>query len=138
MRLLRRRRRPPVNSTLGLMPHAHRTIESYVHNGRIGVLMELALETDFTARVPEFKQLARDLAIQIAAAPVTTVEELLAQTYVKDETLTVDQLIDDASRRLGERIVITRFVRWDTEAKHSPSPEPPRAPAVAVRVRKIA
>jgi len=120
------------------MSHAHRTIESYVHNGRIGVLVEFALDTDFTARLPEFKQLTRDLALQVAAAPVSTVEELLAQTYVKDETLTVDELISNASRHLGERIAITRFVRWDAEAKQSPPSEPPRELAAAARVRKIA
>ena len=44
-------------------------IEAYIHPGsRLGVLIELRCETDFTARTPEFKQLARDLAMQVAAA----------------------------------------------------------------------
>ncbi len=44
-------------------------IESYVHmGGKIGVLVELNCETDFVARTDEFKLLARDIAMQVAAA----------------------------------------------------------------------
>jgi elongation factor Ts len=42
-------------------------IESYVHSGRIGVIVEVNCETDFVARVDEFKQLAHEIAMQIAA-----------------------------------------------------------------------
>ncbi len=43
-------------------------IEAYIHPGsRLGVIIELRSETDFTAKTPEFKQLARDLAMQVAA-----------------------------------------------------------------------
>ena len=42
-------------------------IESYVHSGRIGVLVELNCETDFVAKTAEFKELAHDLALQVAA-----------------------------------------------------------------------
>lgn len=43
-------------------------VESYVHAGKIGTLVELNCETDFVARTDDFKQLARDLAMQVAAA----------------------------------------------------------------------
>lgn len=43
-------------------------IESYVHSGRIGVLVEINCETDFVARTDDFKQFARDIAMQVAAA----------------------------------------------------------------------
>ena len=118
------------------MSHPHRVIESYVHSGRVGVLLELGLATEFSARMPEFKQLARDLAVQIAAAPVGSVAELLAQAFVKDTTLTVQQIVGNASRLLGERIAVIRFVRWDTEPIQ-PS-DPPPSPAVAVRFGKAA
>jgi len=42
-------------------------IEAYVHSGRIGVLVELNCETDFVAKTAEFKELAHDLALQVAA-----------------------------------------------------------------------
>ena len=118
------------------MSHPHRVIESYVHSGRVGVLLEIGLDTSFTAGLPEFKQLAKDLAVQIAAVPVGTVEELLAQTHVKDAALTVAQLIDNAARTLGERIAVIRFVRWDTEPSQ-PS-ESPHSPAAAVRACRLA
>lgn len=43
-------------------------VESYVHSGRIGVLVELNCETDFVARTEDFKALAKDLAMHVAAA----------------------------------------------------------------------
>ncbi len=43
-------------------------IESYVHSGRIGVLVEINCETDFVARTDDFKQFAHDVAMQVAAA----------------------------------------------------------------------
>ena len=42
-------------------------IESYVHSGRIGVVLELNCETDFVARLDDFKKLAHELAMQVAA-----------------------------------------------------------------------
>jgi elongation factor Ts len=43
-------------------------IGSYVHNGKIGVMVEINCETDFVARNPEFQALAKDLAMHIAAS----------------------------------------------------------------------
>ena len=43
-------------------------IESYVHSGRIGVLVEINCETDFVARTEDFKTFARDVAMHVAAA----------------------------------------------------------------------
>src|SRR4051812_14265396 len=43
-------------------------IDAYVHDGRIGVLVEVNCETDFVAKTDEFKALARDLAMHIAAS----------------------------------------------------------------------
>src|SRR5262249_26857934 len=42
-------------------------IEAYVHGGRIGVLVEVNCETDFVARTADFKEFARDVALQVAA-----------------------------------------------------------------------
>lgn len=50
-------------------------IESYVHSGRIGVVVEVNCETDFVARVDEFKQLAHEIAMQIAAMAPKYVSE---------------------------------------------------------------
>jgi elongation factor Ts len=136
------------------------TIGSYVHtNGRIGVLVEVQCETDFVSRNDTFQQLARDLAMHIAAAaplaldadgiPADVVEReravfleqvrqegkpekmqekivegklrkfyqestLLDQIFVKDPAgkQTIRQLVQEASTKTGENVVVRRFVRY--------------------------
>src|SRR3989344_5581633 len=68
-------------------------IHSYVHNGRVGVLLELNCETDFVARNDAFKELAHNLVMQIASMNPQTDEELLAQPYIKDSSITVENVI---------------------------------------------
>lgn len=88
-------------------------IDSYVHfNRRIGVLLELNCETDFVARNPQFRELAHDLALQIASSPADNVATLLKQEFIKDTNLTVDDLIKSKMAILGENIKIKRFQRY--------------------------
>ncbi|MDP3793475.1 MAG: translation elongation factor Ts [Candidatus Uhrbacteria bacterium] len=130
-------------------------IVSYVHhNGKLAALLELACETDFVARNEEFKQLANDLALQVAAMdptyvspemiPAEEVEKktqefmlevagkpeevkqkivegklnkwytdtcLTKQSFIKDETKTIEQLLNEKIAKIGEKIAPTRFVR---------------------------
>lgn len=71
-------------------------IDSYVHSGRIGVVVEVNCETDFVARLPEFKEFAHQIAMQIAAmAPkYSTLEDIPADIYEakKQELLASDDL----------------------------------------------
>lgn len=71
-------------------------IESYVHSNRIGVVVEVNCETDFVARLPEFKEFAHQIAMQIAAmAPkYPTVEDIPVEEYEakKKELLESDSL----------------------------------------------
>jgi elongation factor Ts len=121
-----------------MMSIKERVIEAYVHHGRIAVLVELSLDDLFTAQTPQFKELAKDLAMHIAAAEPADVESLLAQPYVKDMTTTVGQLLSVMSHELHEHIAVTRFVRWDTDFRPSkPEPMPPDRPAVAVRLGRM-
>ena len=113
-----------------------RSIESYVHNGRIGVLVELEAADDFVICTEEFRQLSRDLAMHIAAmnplgiSPVeleplvqswphaTAVNPealLLTQRYVRSEDLTVAQRIRMTERALSSRISVRRFLRWTND-----------------------
>lgn len=85
-------------------------IDAYIHNYKIGVLVEVACETDFVARNLEFRALVHDIVMQIASMNPQTVEELLAQPFIKDETITIQQLIHKAVGRLGENIQVKRFV----------------------------
>jgi elongation factor Ts len=88
-------------------------LESYVHNERVGVLLELRCETDFVGRSKEFRELAHNLAMQIAAMNPADVEDLLKQMYIKDETLTVEDLIKRVIAKLGENIKVERFCRYE-------------------------
>ena len=74
---------------------------SYVHNERIGVLLEMGAETDFVVRSEPFRELAHELTMQIAAAAPENVESLMKQPYIKDESKTVDALIRDVIARVG-------------------------------------
>ncbi len=86
-------------------------VEVYSHGGKIGVLVELLCETDFVARTEDFKNLAHELSLQIASMNPSSVEELLAQEYIRDNSQTVDQLVKSAAGKLGENIQIGRFER---------------------------
>lgn len=86
-------------------------IETYSHGGRVGVLVELLCETDFVAKTDDFKNLAHELALQIASMKPESVEELLKQEYIRDASLTVDQLIKGMVGKLGENIQVGKFER---------------------------
>mgnify|MGYP000560106905 CR=1 FL=1 len=94
-------------------------VHSYVHGGgRVGVLLEVNCETDFVARNDEFKALANELAMQIAAQDPETVEgddetALLAQPYIKDPKRTVEEVLKEHISKLGENIKVTRFTRYE-------------------------
>lgn len=133
-------------------------IQSYIHPGsRLGVLVEINCETDFVARTPEFIELAKDVAMHIAAAKPLVVERaqvaqevidkeleiyrgqareqgkpeniiervvigkldkfyqescLLEQAFVKDPDKTIKDLLNEKIAKLGENMVIKRFVRF--------------------------
>jgi len=88
-------------------------IDAYIHQDKIGVLFELNCETDFVARTSEFKELAHNLSMQIAAMNPENVEEFLGGNYIKDETKTVADLINDVIAKTGENIKIGRFIRYE-------------------------
>jgi len=141
-------------------------VHAYVHsNGRVGVLVEVACETDFVARNDDFKNFVHDLSLQIAAANPIYVnvdavspeviekeksiirgqletdgktkgkpeeminkiiegklakfysdEVLLEQASIKDETLTIKDLLTEITAKVGEKIEIKRFVRYSIGA----------------------
>lgn len=105
-------------------------IEAYVHaKGRIGALVEVNCETDFAANTDEFKELAHNLSMQVAAMNpryiseenipegIDDVEEakadcLLLQPFIKDPDITVQDIINDTIGKVRENIQIKRFVRF--------------------------
>lgn len=86
-------------------------VYSYVHQGRVGVLVEINCETDFVARNPEFEQLCKEVALQVASMNPSSVEELLAQDYIRDGSMTIDGLVKQLIAKVGENMQIRRFVR---------------------------
>ncbi|MFC1965380.1 elongation factor Ts [Chloroflexota bacterium] len=104
-------------------------IETYVHaGGRIGTMVEVNCETDFAARTDEFKELAHNLAMQVAAMPpkFISMEEvpeendidakadcLLAQPYIRIPDMTVQDVINEAIAKVGENIKVSRFTRFE-------------------------
>jgi len=111
-------------------------IEAYIHlNNKIGVLIELNCETDFVAKCEDFQNLGKDIAMQIAAlnplylsredVPKDVVKEnkahlenfykencLLEQAFVKDQAKTVKDCLTEVIAKIGENILIRRFIRF--------------------------
>lgn len=89
-------------------------VTSYIHDGgKIGSLLELKCETDFVAKTKEFKNIAHEICLQIAAMNPKDVKELLKQPYVKDETLKMEDLVTEVISKLKEKIEISRFSRFE-------------------------
>lgn len=88
-------------------------LESYVHNGRVGVLLEVRCETDFVTRSEPFIKLAHDLAMQIAAMSPNDPLELLEQAYIKDESMKVNDIIKTVTAKVGENIKVEKFCRYE-------------------------
>ena len=97
-------------------------IEAYVHPGRpLGALLELRCETDFVARTSEFTTLAHDLVMHIAAMAPERVNDddddngtaLLAQPWFRDSSRQVRDIVQDVEARVGERIQISQFKRYE-------------------------
>lgn len=88
-------------------------IEAYSHDGKIAVLVEVNCETDFVARSDDFKEFAHNLVLQIAAMKPKDVQELLEQEFIKDSSLTIDDLYNELTAKTGEKISISRFVIFE-------------------------
>jgi elongation factor Ts len=83
-------------------------IESYVHDSRIGVLVEVNCETDFVARTDDFRVLCRDLALQVAAAGADYVrrEEVPAERIARERAIYVDQVKNEGKpAAIADKIV---------------------------------
>lgn len=110
-------------------------IEAYVHHGnKVGVLLEVDCESDFVAKNEHFAQFTKDLAMQITAtSPIYIKKEdvspevveheknkdefyknhcLMEQSFVKDPAITIKDYLGNIVSKLGENIVVRRFVRY--------------------------
>lgn len=93
-------------------------IDSYVHSDRIGVVVEVNCETDFVARLPEFKEFAHQIAMQIAAmAPVySTLEDIPAEIYeAKRQELLAAEDLAKKPEEIREKIVEGQLSKYFAE-----------------------
>lgn len=86
-------------------------VEAYVHDNRVGVIVEVRSETDFVANSDPFRELAHNIALQLTAMPAETVEELLEQPYIRNESQTIRDLIAEVVAQVGENIQVAGFSR---------------------------
>ncbi len=104
-------------------------VHAYLHHdGRLGALVEINCESDFVARTDDFRQLAQDIALQVAATnprylspddiPDGTEGDpkeicLLLQPFVRDESVAIQNMITEAISKTGENIRVHRFARFE-------------------------
>ncbi len=86
---------------------------AYSHNqGQILGVVELNCETDFVARTKEFKNLAKELAMQVAAMSPKDAKELLVQTWIRDTKKTIEELVKETSGKTGEKVEVKKIARF--------------------------
>ncbi|MDD7761564.1 MAG: translation elongation factor Ts [Ezakiella sp.] len=93
-------------------------VESYIHGGRIGVLVEVNTETDFVAKNDEFKQFVKDIAMQVAAAnPLCVTREEVPQEKIEHEKEVLKQqaLNEGKPENIVEKMVEGRIEKYYKE-----------------------
>lgn len=92
----------------------HGYVATYTHTtGKVGAMVQLESETDFTARNPEFRALARDICLQVASMNPKDKEDLLSQNYIRETDKTIDEIIKSNIAKFGENIKIGDFARFE-------------------------
>ena len=87
-------------------------IETYIHHsGKVAALVELFCETDFVARNELFRNLAHELALQVASMGAKSAEELSSQEFIKDPTKKVSDLVKEVIAKTGENVRVGRIYR---------------------------
>ena len=88
-------------------------VDSYIHpDKRKGAMIEVRCETDFVAKSEDFRSLAHELCLQIAAMDPEK-DSFLSQPWIKDESRTIEDLIQEYIAKLGENIIVKRFTRFE-------------------------
>jgi len=107
---------------------AQGVVDAYIHaGGRVGAMVELNTETDFVAKTDQFRALAHELAMQVAALSPKYIGDgdvpagaeidekqdcLLKQAYIRDTTKSIQDVISETIAKVGENIRVKRFVRF--------------------------
>ena len=87
-------------------------VESYIHHSeKVASIVELFCETDFVARNELFRELAHNLALQVASMGAKDSQDLLEQEYIKDPTKKIGDLVKEVVAKTGENIRVGRVFR---------------------------
>lgn len=87
-------------------------IVTYVHHsGRVASVVELLCETDFVARNKLFKELAHNLALQVASMGAKNEKDLVKQDFIKDPSKKVGDLVKEVVVKTGENVKVGRIYR---------------------------
>jgi len=88
-------------------------IYCYTHaGGSAAAMVEIACETDFVAKTPEFESLCKEVAMQVVSMNPADVTELMGQAYIRDASQTIEQLVKSMVGKTGENIRVVRFARF--------------------------
>ena len=106
----------------------HGIVDAYIHpDSKTGVLLDIRCESDFVAKSPDFRNLAHEICLQIAAMKPLFVREedipeefldgeeevsLLSQPWIKDDSKTIKNLIENTIAKVGENIEVKKFTRY--------------------------
>lgn len=86
---------------------------SYIHNGgKVGSMVLIACETDFVAKTDDFKKLGQEVAMQVSTEDFENVEKLLESEYIRDPSKKIQDLVNEASAKTGEKIELRKFVKF--------------------------
>lgn len=89
-------------------------IATYVHtNAKTAAMVEILCETDFVARNEDFRAMAQNVAMQVVAMNPANISELLAQDFIRDPEITVEELVKRTSGKIGEKFVVNKFIRYE-------------------------
>ena len=87
-------------------------IATYIHHsGKVASLVEVFCETDFVARNELFRNLAHELALQVASMEAKDANELMEQEYIKNPTKKISDLVKEVIVKTGENVRIGRIIR---------------------------
>lgn len=114
-------------------------IQSYSHHdGTAGALVEIGLESAVPIQSSIFRAFCNDLAMQVTSMDPTDRKELLAQDWIRDPSISVQDAIGQLESELDERVRVMRFQRWDTKPAPPVEGDPPprKDPAMALRLVK--
>jgi elongation factor Ts len=91
-------------------------VETFIsEDKKVGAMVEFNCETDFVAANEDFIAVAKNIAKQASASSAKTVEELVEEKYIADESVTIKEAVTALIAKLGENMTVRRFQKFAVE-----------------------